>query len=69
MSRFRAKLYDWMTSDLVGIPVTLAAVAVFAAAIGGFYLAGPVGGIGFALLSLGLAYLVLIQPGRKGPNP
>jgi hypothetical protein len=57
-----------MTSDLVAIPVTLAAIAVFGAAVGGFYLAGPIGGLLFALLGLGLAYLVMIQPGRRGPN-
>ncbi len=57
-----------MTSDLVAIPVTLAAIAVLGVALGGFYLAGPVGGLLFALLGLGLAYLLMIQPGRRGPN-
>jgi hypothetical protein len=56
-----------MGSDLVGIPVTLAAVAVVAITIAGFWLAGSVGGILFALLGLGLIWLLVVRPGSKPP--
>ena len=54
-----------MTSDLVGIPVTLAAVAAFGVALALFFVAGPLAGLAFALLGLGLVYLVVEQPGRR----
>jgi hypothetical protein len=45
-----------MQTDLVGIPVTLASVAVFGLAIGAFFVAGPVAGLLFSILGLCLVY-------------
>lgn len=54
-----------MESDLVGIPVALAAVAVVGFAIVAFYLAGPVAGLVFVALGLGLFYLLITRPGSQ----
>ena len=65
MDRFKDKLRHWMESDLVGIPVTLAAAAIVAVAIGAFYFAGPLGGLAFAVLGIALVVVVAAQPGRQ----
>jgi hypothetical protein len=65
--RIADKLRDWMESDLVGIPVTLAGVAVVALAIGGFFVAGPLAGLLFVTLGLGLFYLLVTRPGSRRP--
>lgn len=61
------RLRGWMESDLVGIPVTLAAVAVFAIGLIGFWVAGSIGGVLFAVLGLGLVLLLVVRPGSKPP--
>jgi hypothetical protein len=60
---FTDRVRHWMDSDLVGIPVALAAAAVVAATIVGFYVAGSLGGVLFAVLGLGLVALLVIRPG------
>ncbi len=65
MERIHNRISDWLESDLVGIAVTLAAVAVFGLAFIGFYFAGPVGGIAFAIFSIGLIAMIVVQPGRS----
>ncbi len=64
MERILDRLHYWLESDLVGVAVTVAAVAVFGLALVGFYFLGPVGGIAFAMLSIGLVAMIAIQPGR-----
>lgn len=54
-----------MESDLVGIPVTLGAVAILALALGSFYFVGPLAGIAFAVLCIGLIAAIAAQPGRR----
>lgn len=64
MERVQHRVRDWLESDLVGVAVTLAAVAVFGLAFAGFYFAGPLGGIAFAIFSIGLIAMIVVQPGR-----
>ncbi len=65
MERIHDRMRHWMESDLVGVAVTLAAVAVFGLAFAGFYVAGPIGGIAFAIFSIGLIAMIVVQPGRQ----
>ena len=64
MDRIADRMRHWLDSDLVGVAVTLAAATVFGLAFVGFYFAGPVGGIAFAILSIGLIAMIAVQPGR-----
>ncbi len=64
MERIRDRTRHWLESDLVGVAVTLAAATVFGLAFLGFYFAGPVGGIAFAIFSIGLIAMIAVQPGR-----
>ncbi len=64
MERIHDRVHHWLDSDLVGVAVTLAAAAVFGLAFVGFYFAGPIGGIAFAIFSIGLIAMIVIQPGR-----
>ncbi len=64
MKRILDRMRHWLESDLVGVAVTLAAAAVFGLAFLGFYLAGPLGGIAFAIFSIGLIAMIAVQPGR-----
>ncbi len=64
MERIRDRMRNWLESDLVGVAVTLAAATVFGLAFVCFYFAGPVGGIAFAILSIGLIAMIVVQPGR-----
>lgn len=69
MERLSELINRWMESDLVGIATTLAAVAVFGLALLGFIFAGPVGGIVFAVFSIGLVVMIATQPGRRAGKP
>ena len=40
---------SWLRSDLIGIPVTLLAVALFALTVAAFWVAGPLAGIVFSI--------------------
>lgn len=42
---------------------------MFGLALLGFFLIGPVGGILFAVLSLGLVLMIAAQPGRRVDKP
>jgi hypothetical protein len=65
MERILDRMRHWLDSDLVGVAVTLAAATVFGLAFLGFYVAGPVGGIAFAIFSIGLIAMIVVQPGRR----
>jgi hypothetical protein len=47
---------SWLQSDLIGIPVTLLAVALFALTVAAFWVAGPLAGIVFSIPVLLLVY-------------
>jgi hypothetical protein len=66
---------NWLRSDLIGIPVALLAVALFAFTVAAFWVAGPLAGIVFAIPVLLLVYYFAFrrQPTdlariRKGPD-
>jgi hypothetical protein len=58
----------FLHSDLLGVPVTLAFCAIFAASLGTFYLAGNLGGAVFIVLAAGLFGLFLTVEGRNAPE-
>jgi hypothetical protein len=47
---------SWLRSDLIGIPVTLLAVALFALTVAAFWVAGPLAGIVFSIPVVLLVY-------------
>ena len=52
---------SWLRSDLIGIPVTLLAVALFALTLAAFWVAGPLAGIVFSIPVLLLAYFLAFR--------
>jgi hypothetical protein len=54
--RFVRNWRNWLDSDLIGIPVTLLAVALFALTVAAFAVAGPLAGIVFSIPVLLLVY-------------
>jgi hypothetical protein len=56
---------NWLRSDLIGIPATLAAFALLALTAGAFYVAGPLAGIVFSIPVLLLVYCFAF---RRAPS-
>ncbi len=64
-SRF---VHVFLHSDLLGVPITLAFLAIFAAGIGTFYFVGSLGGFVFIVLAGALLGLFLTLEGRNAPE-
>jgi hypothetical protein len=70
-STLRRWAHGWLHSDLVGIPVTLAAFAIIAGSVGLYLVIGKwaglfVGKLLFILAIGGLFGLILLLEGRQG---
>lgn len=60
------RLQRWMQSDLVGVFATIAVVVVVALALFFFFVIGPIAGIVFGAVVVGLTFLLIAKTNRAG---